>query len=103
VGGQERMTKTMTITEVENDLSGVVNGVHHGKTHVIVEKSGVPVAAIISAADLGRFVRYERTRAERFKVLDELREAFKDMPVEEIEREADRAVAEIRGIVAATV
>jgi len=33
---------------------------------------------------------------ERFAVIDRMREAFKDVPPEEIAREADRSVAEAR-------
>ena len=36
-------------------------------------------------------------REERFRVIDRVREAFKDVPSEEIEREVDRALAELRG------
>ena len=95
--------RTMAISEVENALSSVVAAVSRNETRVILEQDGSPVAAIISAADLEQLARYELARAERFKVIDELREAFKDVPDEEIEREADRAVAEIRGKIPATV
>ncbi len=61
-----------------------------------VEKSGIPVAANISADELTHFVQLEREREERFAVIDHLREAFKDIPPEEIEREAERSVAEVR-------
>ena len=100
MGGRERATKLMPITEVKNALSCVVNAVHGNETRGIIAKRGVPVAAIVSAADLDRLVRNEHERDERFKVIDRMREAFKDVPDEEIEREADRAVAEIRGKVA---
>ncbi len=93
---QESLTKTMAISEVENALSSVVAAVSRNETRVILERDGRPVAAIISATDLERFVHYERQRAERFKVIDEMREAFKDVPPEEIERETDRIIARIR-------
>ena len=93
---QERAIKTMSVSEVKHALSNVVNDVHRNGTRVLIEKSGSPVAAVISAADLDRFVLYEQARAERFKVIDEIREAFKDVPDEEIERETDRIVARIR-------
>lgn len=100
---RENATKTMKISEVQEALSGVVAAVSRNEARVILEQDGSPVAAIISAADLEQLARYEQARAERFRVIDELREAFKDVPDEEIEREADRAVAEIRGKIPATV
>jgi len=54
---------------------------------VLVEKSGIPVAAIISAEDFKRLARLEAERNRDFAILDEMREAFKDVPLEEIERE----------------
>jgi prevent-host-death family protein len=93
---QEPMTQTMKISDVKNTLSSLVNQVYRKETRVLVEKSGIPVAAIISADDLKRFAQLERERDERFAVIDRMREAYKDVPPEEIEREAKRSVAEAR-------
>jgi prevent-host-death family protein len=93
---QAPVTQTMKISEVKNARSSVVNQVYRRETRVLVEKSGIPVAAIISADDLQRFAQLEREREERFAVIDRMREAFKDVPPEEIEREAERSVAEAR-------
>jgi hypothetical protein len=38
----------------------------------------------------------EQEREERFKVIDRAREAFQDVPDEEIEREVDRIIARLR-------
>lgn len=93
---QPPMTETMRISQVKTQLSSLVNRVYRQETRVLVEKSGIPVAALVSAADLERLDRLDRERAERFKALDEMRAAFKDAPLEEIERETDRITAEIR-------
>ena len=93
---QTPMTQTMKISDVKNTLSSLVNQVYRKQTRVLVEKSGIPVAAIISADDLARFAQLEREREERFAVIDRMREAFKDVPAEEIEREAERSVAAAR-------
>ncbi|MBA2597007.1 MAG: type II toxin-antitoxin system Phd/YefM family antitoxin [Chloroflexia bacterium] len=92
----ELMTQTMKISDVKNTLSSVVDQVYRKEIRVLVEKSGIPVAAIISADELKRFTQLEREREERFAVIDRMREAFKDVPPEEIEREADRSVTEAR-------
>ncbi len=93
---QEPMTQTMKISEVKNTLSSLVDQVYRKEIRVLVEKSSIPVAAIISADELKRFTQLEREREERFAVIDRMREAFKDVPSEEIEREADRSVTEAR-------
>jgi prevent-host-death family protein len=89
-------TETMKISDVRSHINTLVNRVYRKETRVVVEKSGIPVAAIVSLEDLERLERLERERAARFAVLDKLREAFAGVPVEEIEREAARAVAEAR-------
>jgi prevent-host-death family protein len=93
---QEPMTQTMKISDVKNTLSSLVNKVYRKETRVLVEKSGIPVAAIISADDLTRFSQLEREQEERFAVIDRVREAFKDVPAEEIEAETDRIIARNR-------
>ena len=93
---QEPMTQTMKISEVKNNLSRLVDAVSRNETRVLVEKSGTPVAALVSAEDLKRLSQWERERDERFAVIDRMREAFKDVPPEEIAREAERSVAAAR-------
>jgi len=90
------MTQTMKASEARQRWSAILNKVFRGETRVLVEKSGVPVAAIISADDLERFQRLEEQRGERYRVLEEMRKAFKDQPLEEIEQEVARAIAEVR-------
>jgi prevent-host-death family protein len=89
-------TETMKATEARQHFASVINRVARKEARVIVEKSGVPVAGIVSAADIERLERLDAQRAERFRVLDTMREPFKDVPPEELEREAARAIAEVR-------
>src|SRR5215204_6340752 len=96
---QEPMTQTMKISDVKNTLSSLVNKVYRKETRVLVEKSGIPVAAIISADDLKRFAQLECEQEERFAVIDRVREAFNGVPAEEIEAETDRIIARNRAAV----
>jgi prevent-host-death family protein len=93
---QEPMTQTMKISEVKNTLSSLVNKVYRNETRVLVEKSGIPVAAIISVADLKRPAQLEQEREQRFAIIDCVREAFAGVPAEEIEAETDRIIARNR-------
>jgi prevent-host-death family protein len=86
----------MKISDVRGQLNSLVNRVYRHEARVIVEKSGIPVAGIVSADDLARLDRLDQERAERFAVIDEMRAAFQGVPAEEIEREADRSLAEVR-------
>src|SRR3989338_1315503 len=90
------MTQTMKASEVRQQWSQLLNKVFRDKTRVVVEKSGIPVAAVISAEDLQRFTQMEEQRARRFEVLDRIGEAFKDVPEKEIDRKVRRAINEVR-------
>jgi hypothetical protein len=66
------------------------------KSRVVVEKSGIPVAAIVSIDDLNRLQQLDTERENRFRALDAVRPAFKDVTPEELERELARAIEAIR-------
>ena len=53
-----------------------------------------PMTATVSQRE--RLKRLDADRRERFKILDRMREAFKDVSPEEIEREVNRACAEVK-------
>lgn len=89
-------TQRMKASEVRQDWSQLINKVFREEARIIVEKSGIPVAAIISIADLERLTRLEAERHERFKPLGDTWEAFSDVSPEEIEREVVQAIAAIR-------
>ena len=94
-------TQTMKISDVRGQLNTLVNRVYRKETRVIVEKSGIPVAGLVSAEDLRRLDQLDQREREReadFAVLDELRQAFAGVPAEEIERETERITAEIRAM-----
>jgi prevent-host-death family protein len=95
-------TETMNASDARQQLPTILKRVFHREARVLVEKSGIPVAAIVSASDLARLEQLDKQREADFAVIDEIREAFKDVPLEEIERETDRALAEIRAQDAAT-
>lgn len=90
------MTQIMKASEARQQWSQLLNKVFRNQTRVVVEKSGIPVAAVISAEELDRFIQLDEQRKERFKALDRMRDAFKDVPVDELEQQVNRAVAEVR-------
>ena len=90
------MTQTIAASVARQQFSQLLNQVFRREKRVVIEKSGVPVAALVSADDLVQLRRFEEQRREDFAVLDRLREAFQGVPAEEIEREVARAVAEVR-------
>lgn len=93
---RQPMTQTMKASEARQNFSQLLNRVFRGEKRVIVEKSGIPVAAIISPDDLEWLNRLEEERKKDFAIIDEIRQAFKDVPPEEIEREVAKAINEVR-------
>jgi prevent-host-death family protein len=63
---QEPMTKTIKASEARQQFSQLLNEVFRRENRVLIEKSGIPVAAIISAQDLQLLARLEAEQAERF-------------------------------------
>jgi prevent-host-death family protein len=93
---REPMTQTMKASQARQAWSQILNKVFRRETRVIVEKSGIPVAAIISAQDLERLQQLEEQREQNFAAIEAVGAAFKDVPEEELEREVARAVREAR-------
>lgn len=89
-------TESMKVTDVREHWSQVVNAVSRRQKRVILEKGGIPVAALLTIDDLERLQRYDARREANFAVLDRIGAAFKDLPDEEVEREVAKAVAEVR-------
>lgn len=93
---REPTVRTVDANEVARTWSKLLNDVAESHDRVIVERDGTPVAAVISAADLERFRRLEGLA----HFLDDREVAvslsLKDVPIEEIEREAAKALAEVR-------
>src|SRR5579859_5551335 len=95
-GGRMRarlpVTETIKASDVRANRSGVLNSVFRGERRVVVEKSGIPVAAVISTHDLERLTQLEAARYEAFKPIFETSEAFADVPAGELERQVARAI-----------
>ncbi len=90
------MTQVMKASDVRQQWSQLLNKVFRGETQIVVEKSGIPVAAVISAEDLERFKLLEQQRQDRFKALDKIREAFRDVSPDELEKQVNKALVEVR-------
>lgn len=90
------MTQVMKTSDVRQQWSQLLNKVFRSQTRIVIEKSGIPVAAVISNEDLKLFTQLEKQRKERFKALDKMRDAFKDVPAEKIDQEIEKARFEIR-------
>jgi prevent-host-death family protein len=86
----------MKMTDAKQQFSRVVNSVFRTRKRVLVEKGGIPVAAIVSAEDLERLNQLDAEWEAGFEVLDEIGATFEGVDPAEIERETEKALAEVR-------
>lgn len=96
MGGQEPVTEAMKISEVKNTLSNLVNRVYRKETRVLVEKAGIPVAALVSTEDLARLQQLDREWDARTQAIERFSQAFAGVPAKEAEAEVARIIAERR-------
>jgi prevent-host-death family protein len=86
----------MTASDVRQHFAETINMVARGGSRVVIEKNGVPVAAIISYEDIRRLQRADARENEVRDALEAMQEPFRDVPWEELEREGLKAVEGIR-------
>jgi prevent-host-death family protein len=96
VAKRQRPTHSTKASEARQNWSKLLNEVHAGKSRVIIEKDGIPVAGLVSASDMERLELLEEERERNFTVLDEIRAAFADIPDDELEQEIANALAAVR-------
>jgi prevent-host-death family protein len=92
----ELTTERINVTEARRTWSDLLNRVFRRETHVVIEKGGIPVAAMISMQEYEQYVEMKARRDERFKILDTVSAAFENVPTEDLEHEVTRAIASIR-------
>ncbi len=93
---REPSTQTIKASDVRQQWSQILSRVFRKEARVVVEKSGIPVAAIVSAEDLAWLQELDARRDELFRAIDETQAAFAGVPEEELEQEIRKAIANAR-------
>jgi prevent-host-death family protein len=105
--------RVVSATEAKNKFGEIIKHAYAADEHLIVEKSGIPVVAIIPMADyrqlvgapvampeVAQKVNAEQKRADaarRLKeVMDRVHAQMPDYPEEEVDRDIAQAIAEVR-------
>lgn len=89
-------TDSLNFSSVRQQLSEIVNQVARRERRVLVEKHGVPVAAIVSPDDLKRLDALDEDERRRTAAFRAISERLADLPLDELEREIERSVAAVR-------
>ena len=92
---KQRKTEKMSVSEARKNFSDVVTRSLRGEGRVIVEKSGTPVGAIVSIEDLRRLEQMDQEWAEIEEVFRRTQAGFRGTSPEELEREIEKAIAEV--------
>ena len=88
--------ETVNASDARQNFSQLLNRVFRGETRILVEKSGLPVAAIVSADDLQRLADFDAKRVEQAGLFKRMRAAFSDVPEEQIATDVSRVIADVR-------
>ena len=88
--------ETWDAAEARERWDELLERVCGGTTRVVVERDGAPVAVLVSPLAAARLKRVDENRAELFRVIRDIQQAFADVPEDELEREVARAVEEAR-------
>ena len=78
------MMKTVSAAEAKAKLSALVAEVAFGGSHVVIERRGKPLAALVSMNDLERLER-ERARSARPQGALALAGVWRDVPDKELD------------------
>ena len=77
----EPMTQTMTVTTVREHWSATITAVFRRQTRVVLEKAGIPVAALVSPEDLERLRRWDAEQAAHLAPLVDHAEYAGNWPI----------------------
>ncbi len=87
--------ETQNVSETRRTLSETLDRVRRRETRIVIERSGIPVGAIVSMDDLEDLRRVQERREEALRVFANVRSGFAGIPEEDAEREVWRAIEEV--------
>lgn len=90
------MIQTIKASDVRSNWSELINKVFQGDTEVVVEKSGIPVAAIVSTQDYQKLQQLKERQQKDLALVASMRESFNDQTFEQIEKGVDESIRAAR-------
>jgi prevent-host-death family protein len=89
-------TESINASEMRQHFAEVVNRVYRRERRFVIEKSGIPVAAVVSVADAQRLERMDERRRRALATLERVRESFHGVDQADFDRELELAMREVR-------
>jgi len=94
-GKRKPELESLSVSQARQHFSETLNRVYRDEVRVVVEKSGIPVGAIVSPRDLRYLQRRDANRDRLLAAIRETQEAFANVDPEELDREIEKAIAEV--------
>jgi prevent-host-death family protein len=88
------MKRKISAVEARKKLGEILESVYYRGDEVVIERAGKPMAVVIPAE---RYQAMERSRERLFELIEKSWERNNDAPSEEILREVEAAMREVRG------
>ena len=88
------MEKTIGAYEARRRFGQLIEEAFYRRDHFIVERSGRPMAVIVPIEDYQKWQRLAKARI--FGMLEQVWERNADIPPEELERDVEEALANLR-------
>lgn len=89
------MKRTVNALEARRHLGELIESVYHRGDEVVIERAGKPMAVVIPA---DRYAAMERNRERLWEMIEEIHKKNAGVTLEEIQREVDAAIREVRGL-----
>jgi prevent-host-death family protein len=93
---RKKRDQTVSASEARQQLAELVTRAYRDGTRTMIERSGIPVAAIVSAGDVQRLLADDERRTEALAAFTRISERFADVADDELDRQVDLAVQEVR-------
>ncbi len=91
------MVRALAIGEAKDRLDDLVEEMRGRGVRVMLETAdGTALAGVVSTKDVRRLAWMDAQEREALDVLEAMQAPFRGVPTEEIERETEKALAEIR-------
>ena len=87
------MKRRLSAVEARKRFGEILEGVYYRGDEVVIERAGKPMAVVIPTS---RYEAMERSRERLFELIEKNWERNKDVPYDEIQRDVDEAVKEVR-------
>lgn len=90
------LSNTLDVEAARERLGEIIERVRRDGDRVEIEENGKTAAALIPMNDFRRLQALDSRRREQVRAIEAFSDAFRDVPVEELERQVGIALSEVR-------